>query len=135
MTLITHSNNSRPKSPHYNRDANRSRRSFSRNRLRNVRKHINPLLDQKQTDNTMSNTENTETQNVSEEQLLEQQINDLLLELNQDIQKYFYCQEEFNTLTEEYILSASCTSNIWVLPLTIYIQQTPDHTKSFSTTS
>ena len=38
--------------------------------------------------------------------------------------------EECNTLTEEYILFTSCKSNIWLLPLTIYIQQTPDHTKT-----
>ena len=81
----------------------------------------------------MSYTENTDTQNVSEETLLEQQINDLLLELNQDNQdEYFNCQEEFNTLTEEHILSTSCKSNIWVLPLTIYTQQTLDHTKTIS---
>ena len=30
-------NNSRDQSPHYNRDGNRSRRPFSRNRLRNIR--------------------------------------------------------------------------------------------------
>ena len=41
----------------------------------------------------MSNTENTDTQNGSEETLLEQQFNDLLLELNQDTQdENFNCQ-------------------------------------------
>ena len=70
----------------------------------------------------MSNNENTDIQNVSEETLHEQQFNDLLLELNQDTQaEYFNCQEECNTLTEDYNLSTSCKSNIWVLPLTIYI--------------
>ena len=65
----------------------------------------------------MSNTENTETQNVSQEQLLEPQFNDLLLELNQNTQdKYLNCQVEYNTLTEEYIPSTSCKSNVWVLP-------------------
>ena len=38
--------NSRPQSSHYNRKGNRSRRPFSRYRLRNVRNHINSLLDQ-----------------------------------------------------------------------------------------
>ena len=70
---------------------------------------------------------------MSEETLLEQQFNDLILELNEDTQdKYFNCQEEGNTLTEEYILSTSCKSNIWILPPTIYTQQTPDHTKTIS---
>ena len=45
--------NSRPQSPHYNRDGNRSRRPFSRNRLRTVRNYNNSLLDQEQTDNTL----------------------------------------------------------------------------------
>ena len=46
----------------------------------------------------MSNTENTETQNVSEEQ----HFKDLLLELNQDTQDgHFNCQEECNILKEE----------------------------------
>ena len=71
-TYNTYSNNSRPQSPHYNGDGNRSRRPLSRNRLLNVRKYINSLLDQEQTDNTTSKKANTETQNVSEEQLLEQ---------------------------------------------------------------
>ena len=87
--------NSRPKSPHYNRERNRSRQPFSRNQLRNVRNYINSLLDQEQSDNTTSNTENTDAKNVSQETLLEQQFNDLFLELNQDTQyEYFYCQEE-----------------------------------------
>ena len=61
----------------------------------------------------MPNTENTNTQNVSEETLLEQHFNDLLLELNQDTQnECFKCQEESNTLTEEYIFSTSCKRNI-----------------------
>ena len=81
----------------------------------------------------MPNTQNTDTKNVSEKTLLEQPFNDLFLELNQDIQEdYFNCQEESITLTEEYILSTSCKSIIWVLPLTIYTQQTPDHTKTIS---
>ena len=56
--------NSRPQSPHYNRDGNRSRRPFSRNRLLNVRNYINSMLDQEQSDNTTSNTENRDTTNV-----------------------------------------------------------------------
>ena len=66
--------NSNFKPPSFNRDGNCSRRPFSRKRLHNVRNYINSLLDQGQTDDTMSNTENTATQNVSEENLLEQQI-------------------------------------------------------------
>ena len=59
----------------------------------------------------MSNTENTKTQNVSEEQTLEQQLNDLHLNINQDTQDdYFNCQEKCNTLTEEYIFSTLCKS-------------------------
>ena len=47
-----------------------------------------------------------ETQSVSEEQLLEQQFNDLVLELNKDTQdEYCNFQEQCITLTEEYILS------------------------------
>ena len=126
-------NNYRTQSPNSNRDGNRSQRPFSRNRLRNVRNYINSLLDQEQTDNTISHTDNENTQNVSEETLLEQQSNDLLLELNQDNQdEYFNCQEECNALTEEYILSTFCKSNIWVQSLTIYTQQTPDHKKTVS---
>ena len=122
---------SRPQSPHYNRDGNRSRRPFSQNRLRDVRNYINSLLDQEQTDNTTSNTENEDTTNVSEETLLEQQFNYLLLELNQDTQdKYFNCQEQYNTLTEDNILSTSCKNILWVLPLTIYTQQTLDHKRT-----
>ena len=129
-TNNTYSNNSRTQSPHYNRDGNHPRRPFSRNRLHNLRNYINSLLDRKQTDDTMSNTEKTETQNVSEEHILEQQFNVLLLILNRDTQdEYSNCQEKCNTLTEEYILSTSCKSNVWVLPLTIYTQQTPNHTK------
>ena len=61
----------------------------------------------------MSNTENAETQNVSEGKLFEQQFNDLLLELNQDTEdEYFNCQEECNTLTEELIHSTSCKSKL-----------------------
>ena len=106
--LSNDSQNSRPQSPHYNTDGNRPRRPFSRNRQRNVWNYINSLLDQEQTENITSTNENTDTQNVSEEKLLEQQFNDLLLELNQDNQdEYVNCQEEFNTLTEEYILSTS----------------------------
>ena len=97
-----------------------------------MRNYINSLLDPEQSDNTASNTENTDTINVSEETLLEQQFNDLLLKLTQDTQdEYFNCQVECKTLTEEDILSTSCKNNIWVLPLTIYTQQTPDHKKQF----
>ena len=120
--------NSRLQSPHYNRDGNHSRRRFSRNRLRNFTNYINSLVDQEQSGKTTPNTENIDTPNISEETLLEQQFNDLLLELNQETQdENFNCQEECNTLTEEYILSKSCKNNIFVLPLTIYTQQTPDH--------
>ena len=67
------------------------------------------FLDQDSTDGKRSNTEHTETQNVSKEQLLEQQINDLLLELNQDTKdEFFKCQGKCNTLIKEYILSTSC---------------------------
>ena len=48
--------NSRPQSPHYNRDGNCSRGPFSRNRLRNVRNNNNSLLDQEQSGNTTSGT-------------------------------------------------------------------------------
>ena len=89
-TNYTYSNNSKPKSPYYNRDGNLSPRPFSFNQLRNVRNYINSLIDQEQTDDTMSNTENAETQNVSEEILLEQQSNDLLVELNQDTQDEYF---------------------------------------------
>ena len=78
-----YSNISRPQSPIYSIDNNRSRQHFSRNCLRNLQNYINSLLDPEQTDDTTSNTEHMETQSVSEEQLLEQQINDLFLELNQ----------------------------------------------------
>ena len=62
-------------------------------------------------DATTSNTQNRETQNVSEEQFLEQQVNELLLELNQDTQdEKFNCQEEVNTLTEEHIISTDYKS-------------------------
>ena len=48
----------------------------------------------------------------SEETLLEQQFNDLILELNQATQnEYFNCQEECNTRTEEYILSTLKTTS------------------------
>ena len=40
------------------------------------KKYINSFLGQEQTDSTMSNIEKTDTQNVSEETLLEQQFND-----------------------------------------------------------
>ena len=119
--------NSRTQSPHYNRDGNRG------NRLQNVRNYIYSFLHQEQSDNTTSNTENTETENTSDETLLEQQLNELLLELNNDTQdEYFICQEECYTLTEEYILSTPCKNNIWVLPLTLYTQQTPYYKKTFS---
>ena len=125
-------NNSRPKSPNHNRDGNRSRQPFSRNRLRNVRNYINTLLDQEQTDETTSNIEYMETQSVSEEKLF----NDLLLALNQDIQdENFVCQDECYSLTEKYILYTSCKGNFWVLPLTIYTQHKLDHTKTNSPTT
>ena len=55
------------------------------------------------------------------------------MELNQDtLNEYFNCQEECNTLTEEYILSTSCKTNIWEHSLTIYTQKTPDHKKTIS---
>ena len=82
----TNSNTFRPQSPNYNRDGNRSRQPFSRNYQCNVRNYIEFFLDQEQTEDTISITEIIETQNVSEEQLLDQQFNDLLLELNQDTQ-------------------------------------------------
>ena len=70
--------NSRPQSPQFNRDGNRSRQPFSRNRLRIVRNYFNSLLDQEQSDNTTSNTENTDTTNVEQIQTLpEQQFIDL----------------------------------------------------------
>ena len=84
LNFKNNSHISRPQSPYKNRDGNRPRRPFSRNRLRNDRNDINTLLDQEQTDNTTSHTETDDTQNVSEENLQEQQFNDLLLELNQD---------------------------------------------------
>ena len=91
------------------------------------------MLDQEQSDNTALTTEITDKTNVSEETLLEQQFNVLLLELIQDTQhENFNCQEECTTLTEEYILSISCKNNICVLPLTIYTKQTPDHKKTIS---
>ena len=100
QNLINNTNNSRPQSPYNNRDGNRHRRLFSRNRIRNVRNNINTLLDLEQMDNTTSHTETTDKQNVSEETLLEQQFNDLLLELNQETpDENFNCQEECNTFT------------------------------------
>ena len=98
-----------------------------------MRNYINSLLDQEQPDDTISNAENRETKNVSEKQLLEHHFINLLLELNQDTQdNCFDCQEEANILTEEYILSTSSKSNICVLPLTIYTQQTPHYTQTVS---
>ena len=91
------------------------------------------MLDQEHTDNTTSNTENADSSNVSEETILEQQFNDLLSVLNQVTQdEYFNCQEEWDTLAEDYILSTSCRKNIWVLPLTMYTQQTLDHERTIS---
>ena len=87
----------RQHSPHYIPDGNCSRRPLSRNTHLNVRNYTNSLLDQEQNNNT-SHTENTDTTDVSEETLVEQQFNDLLLELKQDTQsEYFNCQEECNT--------------------------------------
>ena len=126
-------NNSRPQSTYNNRDGNCPQQPISQNRLRNVRNYINTLLYQEQTDDTTSHTEINETQNVSDETLLAQQFNDSLLELNQDTKdEYFNCQEECNTLTEEYILSTLSKSNICVLPLTMYTRQTPDPKRTIS---
>ena len=95
--------------------------------------YLNSFLDQEQTDDTTSNTEQTETQNASEERLLERQYNDLLSELNQNTQdKYFKCQMECNTHTGGYIFSTSCKINIWVLSLTLITKQTLDHMNTFS---
>ena len=93
--------NSRPQSPCNNRDGNRPRRPFSRNHLRNVRNYINALLDQEQTDDTASPTENNDSQNVSEETLLEQQFNGLLLELNQDTQEEYFNARKNVTLSQK----------------------------------
>ena len=123
-----YTNNSRSQSTNYNSDGNHSQSPFSRNCLCNVRSYKNSLLDQEQMNDTTSNMEPTETQNVSEEQFLEQQFNDLLLELNQETKdECFICQEECNTLTEESIHSTLCKSNNWVLQLTIHTKQTLDH--------
>ena len=48
----------------------------------------------------MSNTENTETQNVSEKQILEQQFNDLLTEWNQDTQDEYINSKKNATLSQ-----------------------------------
>ena len=59
----------------------------------------------------------------------------MILKLNQDEQdEYFNCQEEFNTLTEEYSFTTSCKSKLWLLLLTIYTQQTVDQTRTISPT-
>ena len=111
----------------------RPRRPYPRNCLRNVRNYISALLDQEQTDDTTSPREKNDSQNVSEETLLEQHFNDLFLELNQDTQEeYFNCQQEGNTLTEEYILSTPGKSNISVLSLTMYTPQSPDPRRTIS---
>ena len=56
---------------------------------------------------------------------------DLLLELNRDTQdEYINCQEECNTLTEEYFLSTKCKCNILVLPPKTFRQKRPDETKT-----
>ena len=48
-------------------------------------------------DNTTSNTEIANTQNTSDETLLEQQFKEIFLEWNNDTQgNYFNCQEECN---------------------------------------
>ena len=78
--------NSRTQSPNYRRSDNCSRRLFSKKCLRYVRNQINSLLDQEQTDDTLSQPETTETQNVSEEKLLEQKFNHLLIEFYYDKQ-------------------------------------------------
>ena len=55
------------------------------------------------------------------------------MELNHDTQnEHFNCQEEFIALTDEYILSTLSITNIWAPPLTIFTQQTADHTKTSS---
>ena len=59
-----YTNNSRPQSPNYNRDSNRSRRPFCCNCLRNVRNYIQSLLDQERTDDTTTSIEHMETQSV-----------------------------------------------------------------------
>ena len=64
-THKTLSNNSRLQSPHCNRDGNRPRRPLFCNQFHNMRNKINSLLDQAQTEDTMSNTVNTETQSIS----------------------------------------------------------------------
>ena len=87
--------NSRTQSPNYNRDENHPRQPFSRFYLKNLPNCINSLLAREQTDDKTSNNQQTETQNVSKEQVLEQQFNDLLLEHNQDSQnECLWCQEE-----------------------------------------
>ena len=55
------------------------------------------------------------------------------MELNHDTQNDdFNCQEEFNALTDEYMLSTLCITNIWAPPLTTFTQQTAHHTKTNS---
>ena len=49
----------------------------------------------------------------------------IIREINQDTQdKKFNCQEECSTQSEEYILPTSSKINIWLLPVTLYTQQT-----------
>ena len=134
-TNNTYSNNSTTKSPQYNSNENRPRQPFSHSRLRNVRNYINSLLNQELTDNTMSNTENTETQNVSEEQLLEQQFKDLLLELNHDTQdEYFNCQGECNThiRIHSFHIMQNCYMGITIN--NIYTTNTRSYKNRFSAT-
>ena len=99
---IIYSKKSRPQSPNHNRDGNSSRQPFLRNGFRNVRNYINSPLDQVQTNDTTSNTEQMKTQKISEEQLLEQQFNDLLFELQQNTpDEDFSSQGECNIITQE----------------------------------
>ena len=131
--IKTYSGNSRPQSPNYS-DGKCSQQPILPTRLRNVQNYIISLLEQEQTDETSSNTEQTETQNVSQEQFLEQQFKDLLLELKQDTQdEYFRRQEEKNTHTKEYIHSTMCKANIWCNHLQSLHNRPPDtRTHKFS---
>ena len=85
-----------------------------------------------QTDETTSNTEHMEKRSVSQEKLLEQQFHDLLLELKQGKQdEYFFPGRILYSRRRIHSFSTS-QGNIWVLPLPIYTQQTPDYTKPIS---
>ena len=91
------------------------------------------MLDQELPDDIISQSETTETQNVSEQQLHEQNFKDLQLDLNRDKKdEYFNCQEGSNALTEFYILSTSCKTKIWKLLLTLYTLKTNGHNRRIS---